>query len=120
MLRHGMLLQAWCRIDHRVGVSTAGEPAMDRLWNAASTNHKDRGDIFAVLPSGLVVADVSIVHPAALPTPMPPHGLVVLLLHLVMHSSCVSIMLAGSPLPCPLVPCQWSLLGISVLLLCSS
>jgi hypothetical protein len=46
-------------------VSTAREPAMDRLHNAAPTNREDRGDILAILPSGLVVADVSIVHPAA-------------------------------------------------------
>jgi hypothetical protein len=57
-----MLLQAWRRIAHRAGVSTAGEPAMDRLRTAAPTNREDRGDI---LPSGLVVADVSVVHPAA-------------------------------------------------------
>jgi hypothetical protein len=44
------------------GVSTAGEPAMDRLRNAGPTNREDRGDILAVLPSGLVVA---VVHPAA-------------------------------------------------------
>jgi hypothetical protein len=64
-LRHDMLLQAWRRIAHRAGVSTAGEPAMDRLRTAAPTNREDRGDILAVLPSGLVVADVSVVHPAA-------------------------------------------------------
>jgi hypothetical protein len=38
---------------------------MDRLRNAAPTNCEDRCDILAILPSGLVVADVSIVHPAA-------------------------------------------------------
>jgi hypothetical protein len=31
----------------------------------APTNREDRGDILTILPSGLVVADVSIVHPAA-------------------------------------------------------
>jgi hypothetical protein len=60
-LRHDMLLQAWRRIDHRAGVSTAGEPAMDRLQTAAPTHCEDCGDILAVLPSGLVVADVSVV-----------------------------------------------------------
>jgi hypothetical protein len=60
-----MLLQAWRRIAHRAGVSTAGEPAMDRLRTAAPTNREDCGDILAVLPSGLVVADISVVHPAA-------------------------------------------------------
>jgi hypothetical protein len=34
-LRHDVLLHAWRRIAHRAGVSTAGEPAMDRLRNAA-------------------------------------------------------------------------------------
>jgi hypothetical protein len=53
-----MLLQAWRRIAHRAGVSTAGEPAVDRLRNAAPTN---RDDILAVLPSGLVEADISCV-----------------------------------------------------------
>jgi hypothetical protein len=43
-------------------VNTAGKPAMDRLRNAAPTN---RDDFLALLPSGLVVADVSVVHPAA-------------------------------------------------------
>jgi hypothetical protein len=64
-LRHDVLLQASRRIAHRAGVSTAGEPAMDRFRNTAPTNREVRGDILAVLPSGLVVADVSIVHPAA-------------------------------------------------------
>jgi hypothetical protein len=64
-LRHDMLLQAWRRIAHCAGVSTAGEPAMDCYRNAAPTNREDRGDILAVLPSGLVVADVSVVHPAS-------------------------------------------------------
>jgi hypothetical protein len=65
MLRHDVLLHAWLRIAHWAGVSTAGEPAMDSLRTAAPTNCEDRGDILAVLPSGLVVADVSVVHPAA-------------------------------------------------------
>jgi hypothetical protein len=39
---------------------------MDRLRTAAPTNREDRGDILAVLPSGLMVADVSVVHPAAI------------------------------------------------------
>jgi hypothetical protein len=35
------------------------------LWNAASTNREDGSDILAIFPSGLVVADVSVAHPAA-------------------------------------------------------
>jgi hypothetical protein len=106
VLRHDMLLQAWRRIAHRAGVSTAGESAMDPLRTAAPTNRKDRSDILAVLPSGLVVADVSVVHPAA--TSYSRAAALVLLLHLVMHSSGVSTMLAVSPLPCHFIPCQWS------------
>jgi hypothetical protein len=64
-LHYDMLLQAWHRIAHRAGMSTPGEPAMDRLRTADPTNREDRGDMLAVLPSGLVVADVSVVHPAA-------------------------------------------------------
>jgi hypothetical protein len=51
-LHRDMLLQAWHQIAHCAGVSTAGEPAMDRLRTAAPTNSEDRGDILAVLPSG--------------------------------------------------------------------
>jgi hypothetical protein len=60
-LRRDMLLQALHRIAHRTGVSTAGEAAMDRLRNTAPTNRKERSDIH----SGLVVTDISVVHPAA-------------------------------------------------------
>jgi hypothetical protein len=63
MLRHDML-PAWRRLAHRAGVSTAGEPAMDRLRNAAPTSHEDPGDILAVLPGSLVAANVFVVHPA--------------------------------------------------------
>jgi hypothetical protein len=46
-------------------VSTACEPAIYGLRNASPTNREDHSDILAVLLSGLVVADVSVVHPAA-------------------------------------------------------
>jgi hypothetical protein len=65
-LRHDLLLGAWRRIAHRAGVVTAAEPAMARLrWQAVQPTG-ERGDILALLPSvGLIVADVSVVHPAA-------------------------------------------------------
>jgi hypothetical protein len=83
----------------------------DRLQNAAPTNPENHGDILTVLPSGLVVADVSVVHLAATSY---SHAttLLVLLLHPVMHSSCISIMLAVSPLPSRFIHCQWSLTGV--------
>jgi hypothetical protein len=64
-LRHDMLFQTWRRIAHHAGVSTAGEPAMDCLLTAAPNNREGHSDILAILPSGLVVADVSVVHPVA-------------------------------------------------------
>jgi hypothetical protein len=62
-LRHDMLLQAWRQIAHCTGASAAGEPATDRLRDAAPTDPEDQSDIVAVLPSSLVMAEVSLVHP---------------------------------------------------------
>jgi hypothetical protein len=66
-LRHDLLLGAWRRIAHRAGVATAVEPAMSRLRARTAQPTRERGDLLAVLPeAGLVVADVSVVHPAAM------------------------------------------------------
>jgi hypothetical protein len=55
-----------CRIAHRAGVATAAEPDMARLHGQATQLSAERGDILAVLPNvGLIVADVSVVYPAA-------------------------------------------------------
>jgi hypothetical protein len=64
-MRHDMLLGAWRRIAHRAGVATAMEPAMEQLFAGTRASLK-RCDMLVVLPDkGLVVTDVSVVHPAA-------------------------------------------------------
>jgi hypothetical protein len=63
---HDLLLGAWRRIAHRAGVATAVEPAMERLRAGTGCTSLERGDMLVVLPDkGLVVTDVSVVHPAA-------------------------------------------------------
>lgn len=65
-LRHDLILGTWRRIAHRAGVATAVEPAMSRLRSRDARPTSERGDLLAVLPeTGLVVTDVSVVHPAA-------------------------------------------------------
>jgi hypothetical protein len=61
-----LLLGAWRRIAHRAGVATAVEPAMERLRAGTGRASLERGDMLVMLPDeGLVVTDVSVVHPAA-------------------------------------------------------
>jgi hypothetical protein len=65
MMRHDLLLGAWRRIVHPAGVVTAKEPAMEQLWAGTGRASMERGDMLVVLPDeGLVVTDVSVVHPA--------------------------------------------------------
>jgi hypothetical protein len=65
-VRHNLLLGAWHRIAHCAGVVTAVEPAMERLRAGTGCASLERGDMLVVLPDeGLVVTDVSVVHPAA-------------------------------------------------------
>ena len=68
-LRHNLNSNNWRLISHRAGISTSSEPLLRRLPGAqanANANRPDsRGDILLVLPSGLTVADVSVIHPAA-------------------------------------------------------
>jgi hypothetical protein len=65
-MRHNLLLGAWRRIAHRAGVVTTVEPAMERLRAGTGRASLERGDMLVVLPDeGLVVTDVSVVHPAA-------------------------------------------------------
>jgi hypothetical protein len=68
-LRHHLINDNWCLISHRAGVASSKEPVLRHLpgaQSAANANRPDsRGDLLLVLPSGLTVADVSVVHPAA-------------------------------------------------------
>jgi hypothetical protein len=61
-----MLLGVWRRITHHAGIATAIEPAMSKLRAQDIQPTCERGDLLAVLPdTGLMVADVSAVYPAA-------------------------------------------------------
>jgi hypothetical protein len=57
-------LGAWRHIAHRAGVATAVEPAM--YWLRVARSGAREVDLLAVPPDmGLVVADVTVEHPAA-------------------------------------------------------
>jgi hypothetical protein len=43
-------------------VSTPGKPTTDRILDTAPTNHKDHGNILAILPRGLIIANDSEGH----------------------------------------------------------
>jgi len=68
-LRHDILKETWRRIAHRAGVASTVEPALRALPGAhaaaAGARPESRGDLLLVLPGGLTVADVSVIHPAA-------------------------------------------------------
>ena len=67
-LRHNMITQDWRRIASRAGVSSSVEPEINKLPGfraAPNVRPQSRGDILVVLPEGLTVCDVSVVHPAA-------------------------------------------------------
>jgi hypothetical protein len=68
-LRHDNLKHIWRRIANRAGVATSAEPVLRPLRGvqaaAIANRPESRGDILLVLPDGLTVADVSVVHPAA-------------------------------------------------------
>jgi hypothetical protein len=65
-MRHDLLFGACRRTAHRVGVATAVEPAMEGLRAGTGRASVELGDMLVVLPDeGLVVTDVSAVHPAA-------------------------------------------------------
>jgi hypothetical protein len=65
-LRHDMVLGALGCIACRAGVATVVEPAIECLRLALGHISWEQGDVLAVMPdSGLVVADISVVHPAA-------------------------------------------------------
>jgi hypothetical protein len=65
-MRHDLLLGAWRRITHRAWVATKVEPAMERVRVGIGRVSLERGDMLVGLPEkGLVVTDVSVIHPAA-------------------------------------------------------
>jgi hypothetical protein len=68
-LRHNIFSNTVRLISHRAGIATSAEPVLRQLPGAqasANANRPDsRGDILLVLPSGVTVADVSVIHPAA-------------------------------------------------------
>jgi hypothetical protein len=65
-MRHDLLLEACRRIAQRAGVAATVEPAMERLQAGTGRASLERSDMLVVLPDeGLVVTDVSVVHPAA-------------------------------------------------------
>jgi hypothetical protein len=68
-LRHNLVNDTWCLVSHRAGIASSKEPVLRRLRGeqaaANATRPDSRGDLLLVLPSGLTVADVSVIHPAA-------------------------------------------------------
>jgi hypothetical protein len=65
-MRHDLPFGAWPRIARHAGVATTAEPPTGRQWAQDAAPNGNRGDILVVsLDNGLVVADVSVVHPAA-------------------------------------------------------
>ena len=69
-MRHNMIARSWRRIISRSGTASSLEPAIRALPGArgaaVSARHTDsRGDILLILPDGLTVVDISVVHPCA-------------------------------------------------------
>ena len=68
-LRHNMLTATWRRIASRSGVTSTAEPLIRQLPGAqgaaAAARPDSRGDLLLILPSGLTVVDISVIHPAA-------------------------------------------------------
>lgn len=68
-LRHDILKGIVRRISNRAGIASSVEPTLRTLPGsqsaAISTRPESRGDVLMVLPSGMTVVDVSVIHPAA-------------------------------------------------------
>ena len=67
-LRHDILKEIWRRRCRAAGIATSLEPQLRLLRGraAAIAAHEDaRGDVLVVLPDGLRIVDVSIIHPAS-------------------------------------------------------
>jgi hypothetical protein len=73
MLRHDILKGILRRAVHRAGIASALEPALRRLSGLAegagtsadgsAIRVQARGDILLVLPQGIYITDVSVIHP---------------------------------------------------------
>ena len=74
-MRHDILVGFWCRAAHRAGIASAKEPVYRELQRqAASAGQRsrransdggERGDALLVMPEGVLVADLAVVHPTA-------------------------------------------------------
>jgi hypothetical protein len=69
MLRHNNLVGTWRHIISRAGVASTAEPLLRSLpgfqQSGVVAQDQTRGDILSVLATGVEIADVSVVHPAA-------------------------------------------------------
>ena len=70
-MRHDILVGFWCRAASRAGIASSKEPVLRQLQqqgHAARQRARGdglRGDALLVMPEGVLVVDVSVVHPAA-------------------------------------------------------
>jgi hypothetical protein len=72
-MRHDILKGILCRAVHRAGIASALEPPLRRLpgleagsgtaADGSATRVEARGHILMVLPQGIAIADISVVHP---------------------------------------------------------
>jgi hypothetical protein len=72
-MRHDILKGILRRAVHRAGIASALEPPLCRLpsltagsgtaGDGSATHFEARGGILMVLPRGIAIADVSVVHP---------------------------------------------------------
>jgi len=66
--RHNMLESSWRRIVGRAGVATTRQPSLSEHLHADSAHQQGSavyGDILAMFPRRLTVADISVIHPGA-------------------------------------------------------
>ena len=73
-LRHDILVGFWCRAAYRAGIASSKEPVYRELQRqavaagrGAQRGHSggQRGDALLVMPEGVLVTDVAVVHPTA-------------------------------------------------------
>ena len=66
-IRHDIKVQTWCHLIHKAGSATSVEPTYSHLLSGEQRARAGecRGDILAVLPSGLTVLDCVVKHPTA-------------------------------------------------------
>jgi hypothetical protein len=78
-LGHDILKEILRRAVHRAGIASALEPPLRRLPGLADgagiaadgspLRSEARGDILMVLPRGITMSDISIIHPLSISTP---------------------------------------------------